>query len=116
MNPNIISFVELALNIALAAIPQTSAFAPLAAGVEASVNPLIASIQAGSTKTSDILAGYGALIGVITALKSQTGIDPTLLEKLNEYMVAAQNGTVAALGASVKGFDPTQLTPVAPIA
>ena len=112
MNPNIISFVELALNIALAAIPATSSFAPLAAGLEASVNPLIASIQAGSTKTSDVMAGYGALIGVITTLKSQTGLAPTVLAKLDEYLVAAQNGTVAALAANVKGYDPTQLTPV----
>lgn len=115
MNPQIISLIELAANITLSVIPATSAFAPLAAALEAGINPLIASIQAGSTKTTDILAGYGALIALITTLKQQTEIAPDVLAKLDEYATAAQNGTVAALAANIKGYDPTQLSPVAQI-
>lgn len=114
MNPQIISLIELAANITLSVIPATSAFAPLAAALEAGINPLIASIQAGSTKTTDILAGYGALIALITTLK-QTNLAPDILAKLDEYATAAQNGTVAALAVSTKGYDPTQLSPVAQI-
>ncbi len=112
----IVSLIELAANVTLAAVPQTSAFAPLASALEAGINPLIASIQAGSTKTQDILAGYGAMIALIQTLKSQTGISPELLAKLEEYLKAAQNGTVAAIAANTKGYDPTQLTQVVPIA
>lgn len=115
MNPQIISLIELAANVTLAAIPVTSAFAPLAAALEAGINPLIASIQTGATKTTDILAGYGALIALITTLKQQTGLSPELLAKLEEYTVAAQNGTVATIAAQTKGYDPSQLTPVQPI-
>lgn len=112
----ITSLIELAANITLAAIPVTSAFAPLAAALEAGINPLISSIQSGATTTTDVLAGYGAMIALITTLKKSTGIDPTVLAKLDEYLTAAQNGTVDALAVSVKGYDPTQLTPVTPIA
>jgi hypothetical protein len=112
----IISLLELAANVTLAAIPQTAAFAPLAAAVEAGINPLIVSIQAGNTKTQDILAGYASMIALIQTLKAQTGIAPEVLAKLDEYLTAAQNGTVAALAAATKGYDPSQLTPVQPIA
>lgn len=115
MNPQILALIELAANITLTAIPVTSAFAPLAAALEAGINPLIASIQAGSTKTSDIMAGYGALIALIGTLEAQTNLDPAVLGKLDEYATAAQQGTVAALAASTKGYDPAQLTPVAPL-
>lgn len=115
MNPQIIALIELAANVTLSVIPATSAFAPLAAALEAGINPLIASIQAGSTKTTDILAGYGALIALIGTLKAQTDLAPAVLAKLDEYATAAQNGTVAALASSTKGYDPTQLTPVPPI-
>lgn len=117
MNPQQwISLIELAANVTLTAIPVTASFAPLAAALEAGINPLIASIQAGNTKTQDILAGYGSMIALINTLKQQTGLDPAVLTKLDEYLTAAQNGTVAALAAGTKGYDPTQLTPVAPIA
>lgn len=115
MNPQILSLIELALNVTLTAIPVTSGFTPLAQALETSINPLLLSLQSGSTKTQDVLAGYGAMLGVIGALRQQTGLAPEVLAKLDEYTTAAQNGTVAALSAGVKGFDASQLTPVAPI-
>lgn len=116
MNPQLLSLIELALNVTLTAIPVTAAFAPLAAALEAGINPLIASIQAGNTKTQDLLAGYGAMIALIQTLKAQTNLAPEVLTKLDEYLTAAQNGTVQALAAGTKGYDATQLAPVSPIA
>jgi hypothetical protein len=116
VNPQLVSLIELALNVTLAAIPATTAFAPLAAGIEAAANPLVASIATGATKTTDVLAGFATVIAVITALKQQTGIAPAVLAKLDEYLVAAQNGTVAALTAHTAGYDASQLAPVTPIA
>jgi len=116
VNPQLISLIELALNVTLAAIPQTTAFAPLAAGLEAAANPLIASIQTGATKTTDVLAGFATVIALITTLKQETGISPAVSAKLDEYLVAAQNGTVAALAAHTAGYDAGQLSPVTPIA
>lgn len=115
MNPAILNLIELAANVTLTAVPVTAAFTPLITALEAGINPLIASVSAGSTKTADILAGYAAIISVTTTLKNQTGLDPAVLAKLTEYETAAQNGTVAAINAATKGYDPTQLQPVTPI-
>lgn len=115
MNPQIISLIELALNVTLTAIPVTSAYAPLAVALESGINPLIASLQSGATKTQDVLAGYGAMIALIQTLKAQTNIAPDVLAKLDEYMTAAQNGTMQALAAGKSGYDASQLTPVSPI-
>ena len=88
----------------------------LLAIVEAGIAPLIATIAAGNTKTTDVLAGYASMIAVIETLRKQTNLAPDVLAKLDEYATAAQNGTVAALAAGQKGYDPTQLQPVLPIA
>jgi hypothetical protein len=117
MNPTqITSLIELAANITLAAIPVTAAFAPLAAGLEAGINPLLASLMNGSTKTTDVMAGFGAMIAIINTLKAVPGVPPDVLAKLDVYLTSAQDGLVASLAAAVKGYDATQLTPVTPIA
>ena len=112
----ITSLIELAANITLAAIPVTSAFTPLAAALEAGINPLISAINSGSTTSTEVLAGYAAMIALITTLKQQTSLSPSVLSTLDEYLTAAQNGTVAALGVATTGYNPAQLTPVAPVA
>ena len=35
-------------------------------------------------------------------LKTQTGLDPTLLSKINEYLVAAQDGLAAYMTGTVR--------------
>lgn len=112
----ILPLLELAANVTLAAIPVTAAFAPLAATLETGINPLISSINSGSTTTTDVLAGYGALIALITTLKAVPGISPDTLNTLNTYLTAAQNGTQAALAVSTTGYQASLLTPVTPIA
>lgn len=109
---SIISLIELAANVILAAIPITTAFAPLVAALEAGINPLITAINAGSTTTTDVMAGYATLIALITTLKAQTNLDPTVLAKLNEYLTAAENGTQAALAVAATGYNASALTPV----
>lgn len=116
MNPNLIALLELVANVTLTAIPITAGFVPLVQALEAAINPLIASLIAGNTKQTDVLAGYAAMIGVIETLKKQTNLAPEVLAKLDEYAIAAQNGTVAALSSGKTGYDASQLTPVEPIA
>jgi hypothetical protein len=113
---NTINAIELAANVALAAIPYTAAFAPMIASLEVGLNPLITSLISGSSTTQNELAAFGASLAVIKTLRTQTGIAPELLAKLDEYETAAQNGLVAALAAGVKGYDPSLLTPVEAIA
>jgi hypothetical protein len=109
------SVVELAANVALAAIPYTAAFAPLAVAFEAGINPLIASFTSGATKTSDVLAGFGAMIALINTLKAVPGVPADVLAKLDVHLTAAQDGLTAALAVATKGFDATQLTQLQPI-
>ncbi len=111
-----VALMELAANVTLAVIPVTAAYAPLATALESAINPFIMGALAGSTTPQMVFAGYGALLGVIGTLKAQTNLAPEVLAKLDEYATAAQNGTMAALAAGTKGYDPSQLTPVAPIA
>jgi hypothetical protein len=93
------SLAELGGNVALTVlggdgiVPAGSA--AIASGIEAAVNPLINSIQGKASTATDIQAGYGALIGGLSILKSQTGIDPALLAKIDEYLLAAQAGLTA---------------------
>src|SRR6185312_16282036 len=70
----------------------------LAQGIEAAVNPLLSSVQTGKQPTSTvILAGYGAMIGSLNAVKQATGLAPDLIQKIDEYLAAAQAGTTAYL-------------------
>lgn len=108
----VIALIELAANVTLAAIPVTAAFAPLATALEAGINPLIASLMSGSTTTTNVLAGFGAMIALINTLKSVPGIDPTVVAKLDVYLTAAQYGLTASLAVASKGYDASQLTPV----
>jgi hypothetical protein len=108
----VIALIELAANVTLAAIPVTAAFAPLATALEAGINPLIASLMSGSTKTADVLAGFGAMIALINTLKAVPGIDPAIIAKLDVYLAAAQDGLTTSLAVATKGYDASQLTPV----
>ena len=116
---SILPLFELAANVTLTTLsaagvtPANSAI--LAAAIENAINPLINAITNGTPKTADVLAGYGALIGVLNALKQNSGLAPEVLAKVDAYIVAAQNGTTGYL-AGATGYDPTKLAPVTPIA
>lgn len=109
---------ELAANTTLTVLSTTGVApigsASLAVALESAINPLIASIASGNTKTSDVMAAYGAMIGVLNALKNQTGLPASVLSKVEEYIAGAQNGMSAYLMAQ-KGFDASLYTPVLPI-
>lgn len=93
------SLAELGGNVALTALGAAgvvpASASAIASGVEAAVNPLLSAIQGKASTATDIQAGYGALIGALTILKSQTGLDPALLSKIEEYLLAAQAGLTA---------------------
>lgn len=112
----VISLIELAANVTLAAVPVTAAFAPLATALEAGINPLMTSLMSGSTTTTNVLAGFGAMIALINTLKAVPGIDPTVIEKLDVYLAAAQDGLTASLAVATTGYNASQLTPVALLA
>lgn len=112
----ILALIELAANVTLAAIPVTAAFAPLAASLEAGINPLIASLMSGSTTTTDVIAGFGSMVALINTLKAVPGIAPDVLAKLDVYLTAAQDGLTASLAVATAGYNASQLTPVALLA
>jgi len=112
------SLAELGGNIALTALGASgvvpSSSAAIASGVEAAVNPLLSAIQGKSPVATDIQAGYGALIGALSILKSQAGLDSSLLSKINEYLLAAQAG-LAAYMTEQAGFNIDLFTVDAPL-
>lgn len=93
-------------------VPANSA--TLAGALESAVLPLISSIQNKSTTTADVLAGYGALIGVLNSLRQNTSLPAATLAKVTEYISAAQDATTAYLLAQ-KGLDLSTLVPLDPI-
>lgn len=117
---SLLPLIELGINTTLTVlgtagvVPGGPAFASLAAALEAAIAPLISSIRAGNTKTQDVMAGYGALIGVLNTLKSTPGIPKEVIAKAEEYIGAAQDGTSAYLTAAA-GYSADILKPVTPI-
>lgn len=115
----LLPLIELAANTTLTVL-SAQGITPantgtLASALETSINPLISAIGKKSATTTDVMAGYGAMIGVLNALKQNTALEPAVLAKVTEYLAAAQDGTSAFLLAS-KGLDLSKLTPVEPIA
>ena len=107
--------IELAGNVAVSVlIPGGAAFAPLLAGLENALNPLLQSIGTKPSVSSEVMTFYGTVIGILTVLKNTPGLPADVLAKVDEYLIAAQNGTASYLLAS-KGFDPAQFAPVTPI-
>ena len=101
---NILPAIELAGNVAISLlVPGGVALAPLLAGLENAVNPLIQSIGTKASVSSEIMTVYATIIGVLTTLK------------IEGYIVAAQNGTGAYIEAE-SGFNPALYSPVTPIA
>ena len=112
---SLIPILEAAGNVAEILIPGGAAFAPLTTALENSVNPLLLSIGQGNTATQEMLAAYGTLIGVLTALQQNTKLAPAVLAKVQGYLTAAQAGLTAYVTAGT-GYNPALYTPVTPIA
>ena len=90
------SLAELGGNVALTFLGGAGivpiGMAALASGVEAAVNPLLFAVQGKEPLPAEIQAGYGALIGSLDIVKSRTGLDPAMLAKAEEYLLAAGDG------------------------
>ena len=111
----LLPLVTLIVNVALTALQAAGVTTPSITGLitslESTVTPLIANLTAGNSKTSDVLAVLGALSGVITTLKNQTGISPALLTQLND-LDQAVTAALAAYVTAGKGIDLSVLTPI----
>lgn len=112
---SLLGVVELAGNIAVGTlIPGGAAYAPLLSSLEASVNPLLQSIGTKPSASGEIMTAYATIIGILTTLKQIPGLPAETLAKIDEYVIAAQNGTAAYLQAS-QGYDVALFAPVTPI-
>ena len=113
---SLLSVLELAGNTAVSIlIPGGAAFAPLLASLETAVNPLLQSIGTKPSVNNEVMTVYGTLIGVLTILKNTPKLPAATLTLVDNYLIAAENGTAAYLTAE-NGFDPAQYQPVTPIA
>lgn len=112
---SLIGVVELAGNVATGIlIPGGAAFAPLLAGLENAVNPLLLSIGTKPSVSSEVNLAYSTIIGILTTIKQMPGTPADILTKVDSYMIAAQNGTAEYLQAGL-GFNPANEAPVTEI-
>jgi hypothetical protein len=106
--------IEMAGNIALLASGVGAPFEPLVAGLENATTPLLQSIGAGDSTQQEIMIFYATMIGVLTTLKSVTGLSAATLTTIDGYILAAQNGTAEYIQAQT-GFNAALYTPVTAI-
>lgn len=120
MNPAMLSLIELAVNTLLSLFASQGVlktdFSGLAQLLESAIAPLMGLFSSGKAApaSQEVLAAYAAIIGVLNALRTQKGLPTSLLAKIDEYILGAQDGTTAYLTAG-KGFDPAQFEPVQPM-
>ncbi len=112
---SLINITELAGNVATGIlIPGGASFLPLLTGLEQAINPFLQSIGTKSTTSAEVNTVYNTIIGILTTIKQMPGVSPAILEKVNAYMIAAENATAEYLQAGL-GFNPANEQPVTPI-
>ena len=112
---SLINIVELAGNVATGIlIPGGAAFVPLLSGLENALNPLLQSIGTKPSVAAETITIYGTIIGILTTLKAVPGLPSDTLTKINDYLIAAQNGTAAYIQGAL-GYDPASHDAVTPI-
>ena len=107
--------IELAGNVALMATGFGAAFVPLIQQLENAVNPALQAIGTGQSAQSTIMTIYATIIGVLEVLKATPGLPAATLAQIDAYLIAAQAGTAAYIQAE-SGYNPSNYTPVEPIA
>ncbi len=111
----ILPVIEQAVNVGLLASGVGAPFEPLIASLENSTQNLVQSIGTGATTQNEVMAVYGASIGVLTTLKQTPGLPAATLTQVDAYIIAAEAGTASYIQAE-SGFNPANYSPVAPIA
>lgn len=107
--------IELAGNVALLATGVGAGIEPLVASLENAVNPALQSISTAQSAADVTMTIYATIIGVLTTLKAVPNLPAATLQKIEEYILAAQDGTAAYIQAK-QGFNPANYQPVQPIA
>lgn len=107
--------IEQAVNVGLLASGFGAPFEPLIAGLESSTQSLVQSIGTKESVETEVMAVYGASIGVLTTLKQTPGLPAATLAEVDGYILSAEQGTAAYIQAE-SGFNPANYTPVTPIA
>lgn len=97
--PNWATLVELFANIGLTGL-QAGGVLPLgtsalAVGIESALLPLLQSISAGSTKTQDTLAAFGAMVGILQATSKQTGLSAQTISNIAALETAVSDAIAA---------------------
>jgi len=119
MNPTWLTILLQSVNAGLAAVTITGLVPAPIAGLITSLEPVvvgaIGSIQSGQGKVADVVTALGALSSVIAILKTQTNLDPKILDAIAVWDTAVQAGVAGFLD-SKSGVDLSKLDPIAPIA
>jgi hypothetical protein len=106
--------IEAGVNAGLLVSGLGAPFEPLAAQLEAAINPLVESIGTSSSTDTEVMAGYAATIGVLAVLKATTGLPADTLTKIEGYIEAAQDGTAGYVKGQ-SGFVAANYAPTTPI-
>lgn len=114
---DLLPIIETMVNIAEMAVPGAQAFIPLTQAAEAALNPILLKIGTGQPVdvNTEVMAFYATAIAGWNLAKAKAGLDPATAAKIDEYIKAATNAMNAYFAAGQK-FDPSEFTPVTPIA
>jgi hypothetical protein len=117
--PSWAALVELFANIGLTGLtaggvlpPGTSA---LAVGIENALLPLLQSISAGSRKTQDTLAAFGAMVGILQATSKQTGLSAQTVSNIATLEAAVQDAIAAFMAGETAAPDLATLAEPVPM-
>ena len=97
--PSWLSIVQMFSNVALVGLQAGGVLPPgtslVVNGIEQSLLPLIASIQSGQTKSTDTLAAFGAMVGILQATSKETGLSAQQLSNIAALETAVSDAIVA---------------------
>ena len=115
--PSWLSIVQMFSNVALVGLQAGGVLPPgtslIVNGIEQSLLPLIANIQSDQTKSTDTLAAFGAMVGILQATSKQTGLSTQQLSNIAALEQAVSDAIVAFMSGEASVPDlATLATPV----
>ena len=115
--PSWLSIVQMFSNVALVGLQAGGVLPPgtslIVNSIEQSLLPLIANIQSDQTKSTDTLAAFGAMVGILQATSKQTGLSAQQLSNIAALEQAVSDAIVAFMSGEASVPDlATLATPV----